>query len=97
VRFKSDPKNRGGVLDRGLWRYSRHPNHFGDACVWWGLYLVATESAWGVWTLPAPVVMTYLLARWSGVPTVESRMRRHPGHTDYAARTPAFVPWFPKP
>ncbi len=96
VRFKSDPANRGRVLDRGLWRYSRHPNHFGDACVWWGLFLVATESAWGLWTLPAPVVMTYLLARWSGVPTVESRMRRHPGHAEYAARTSAFVPWFPK-
>jgi steroid 5-alpha reductase family enzyme len=96
VRFKSELANRGRVLDRGLWRYSRHPNHFGDACVWWGLYLIATESAWGLWTLPAPVVMTYLLARWSGVPTVEGRMRRHPGHADYVARTSAFVPWFPK-
>jgi len=95
--FKADPSHRGLLMDRGLWAWTRHPNYFGDACVWWGLYLVATESAWGVWTLPAPVVMTYLLARWSGVPTVESRMRRHAGHADYAARTPAFVPWFPKP
>jgi steroid 5-alpha reductase family enzyme len=96
VRFKAGTKKRGGVLDSGLWRYSRHPNHFGDACVWWGLFLIATESAYGLWTLPAPVVMTYLLARWSGVPTVEGRMRRHAGHAAYAARTPAFVPWFPK-
>jgi steroid 5-alpha reductase family enzyme len=96
VRFKSNPGNRGRVLESGLWRYSRHPNHFGDACVWWGLFLIATESTWGIWTLPAPVVMTYLLARWSGVPTVEGRMRRHVGHAEYAAKTSSFLPWLPK-
>lgn len=91
VRFKSDPANAGKVMDRGLWRYSRHPNHFGDACAWWGLFLVS--GAW--WTLPAPLLLTYLLSRWSGVPTVEGRMRRKPDYAAYAARTPRFVPWFP--
>jgi steroid 5-alpha reductase family enzyme len=91
VRFKSDPANAGKVMDCGLWRCSRHPNHFGDACAWWGLFLVS--GAW--WTLPAPLLMTYLLARWSGVPTVEGRMRRKPDYAAYAARTPRFVPWFP--
>jgi len=96
TRFKSDPANAGRVMDRGLWRYSRHPNHFGDACVWWGLYLVAAESPYGFWTFPAPMLMTYLLTSWSGAPTVEGRMRRRPGYAAYVARTPRLVPWFPK-
>ncbi len=97
VRFKSDRANEGRVMDRGLWRYTRHPNHFGDACVWWGLFLVAAESPYGVWTFPAPILMTYLLTRWSGAPTVEGRMRRRSDYAAYVARTPAFVPWIPKP
>jgi len=96
-RFKSDPANAGKVMDKGLWRYTRHPNYFGDACVWWGLYLVATETRYGIWALPGPLLLTVLLTRWSGVPTTEGRMRkRKPGYEDYIGRTPAFVPWFPK-
>ncbi|HWA88877.1 MAG TPA: DUF1295 domain-containing protein [Rhizomicrobium sp.] len=93
IRFKAVPNNGGHVLDSGLWRYSRHPNHFGDACVWWGLFLLS-----GNWyALPAPLLLTLLLTRFSGVPTVESSMRRHyPGHDAYVARTSAFIPWFPK-
>src|SRR5262249_43977169 len=68
ARWKSDPANAGAVMDRGLWRYTRHPNYFGDACVWWGLFLVACATPVGVWTVPAPIAMTYLLARVSGVP-----------------------------
>lgn len=96
VRFKSDRANAGRVMDLGLWHYTRHPNHFGDACVWWGLYLVAAESPYGFWTFPAPMLMTYLLTSWSGAPTVEGRMRRRPGYAAYVARTPLLVPWFPK-
>jgi len=93
VRFKADPRNGGHVLDSGLWRTSRHPNHFGDACVWWGLFLLSGQ--W--WALPGPLLLTFLLTRFSGVPTVESSMRRHyPGHDAYVARTSTFIPWFPK-
>ncbi len=95
--FKRDPSNKGKVMDRGLWRYTRHPNYFGDACVWIGLFLIAAETKFGVWSLPAPILITFLLTRWSGVPTVEGRLRRsRPGYEDYVARTSGFVPWFPK-
>lgn len=97
TRFKADPANKGKVMDRGLWRYTRHPNYFGDACVWWGLFLVAVETPWGLWSLPGPVLITFLLTKWSGVPTVEGRMRRtRPAYNAYVARTSGFIPWFPK-
>jgi steroid 5-alpha reductase family enzyme len=97
VRFKNEATNRERVLDSGLWRYTRHPNYFGDACVWWGLYFVAAQSTIGIWALPGPVLLTVLLTRWSGVPTVEGRMRRRKkDYEDYVGRTPAFVPWWPK-
>ena len=95
--FKADEANKGKVMDKGLWRFTRHPNYFGDACVWWGLFLVAAEMPFGVWSLPGPVLITFLLTRWSGVPTTEGRMRRtKPDYEAYVARTSGFVPWFPK-
>jgi steroid 5-alpha reductase family enzyme len=95
--FKRDPDSKGQVMDRGLWRYTRHPNYFGDACVWVGLFLIAAETRFGPWSLPAPILIVFLLTRWSGVPTVEGRIRRRrPGYEDYVKRTSAFVPWFPK-
>jgi steroid 5-alpha reductase family enzyme len=97
VRFKADPANAGKVLQSGLWRYTRHPNYFGDACVWWGLYGIAIETGVGAWALPGPLLITLLLTRWSGVPTVEGRMRRkRPDYEGYVARTSAFVPLPPK-
>jgi steroid 5-alpha reductase family enzyme len=95
--FKAKPDNAGKVMDQGLWRYTRHPNYFGDACVWWGLWLIAAQTPLGIWTLPAPILMTFLLTKWSGVPTVEGRMRRkRPDYEAYVQRTSGFVPWFPK-
>ena len=97
TRFKADPANAAKVLDTGLWRYTRHPNYFGDVCVWWGLLLIAAQTPIGLASLPGPILLTFLLTRWSGVPTTEGRMRRKkPGYEDYVARTPAFVPWFPR-
>ena len=98
VRFKADPANRERVLDTGLWRYTRHPNYFGDVCVWWGLWLIAAESGViGAASIVGPVLLTFLLTRWSGMPTTEGRMRRRkPGYEDYVKRTPALVPWIPK-
>jgi steroid 5-alpha reductase family enzyme len=96
ARFKADPANDGRVMAEGLWRYTRHPNYFGDACVWWGLYLIACATPRGWWTLPAPVLMTVFLRRISGVPMLErSLARRRAGYAEYVARTPVFFPWFP--
>jgi steroid 5-alpha reductase family enzyme len=94
--FKAQVANAGKVMDRGLWRYTRHPNYFGEAVFWWGLYLIAAETRWGPWSLPGPLLVTFLLTRFSGVPTVEGRMRRRPQYEAYVASTPALVPWFPK-
>jgi steroid 5-alpha reductase family enzyme len=93
TRFRADPANRNRVLDRGLWRYTRHPNYFGDCCVWGGLYVIAAATPLGVWTVLSPIAMTFLLLRVSGVALLERSIgKRRPGYADYAARTSAFVP-----
>jgi steroid 5-alpha reductase family enzyme len=93
ARFKADPANKGRVMDRGLWRYTRHPNYFGDALLWWGLWVVAVSSPFAAWTFPAPALMTFLLMRVSGVPMLEYKLKRtRPGYEDYIRRTSAFFP-----
>jgi len=95
--FKQDPDNKGQVMDRGLWRYTRHPNYFGDVTVWWGLWVVAIGSGAAWWTLAGPVVMTFFILRVSGVTMLESDMSsRRPGYDEYVRRTSAFIPLPPK-
>jgi steroid 5-alpha reductase family enzyme len=96
ARFKADPASADRVMDRGLWRYTRHPNYFGDFCVWWGYYLIALSAgAW--WTLPGPLLMSYLLLRVSGVTLLERHIgKRRPGYADYVRRTNAFFPGPPR-
>ncbi len=97
ARFLADPANDGNVMDRGLWRYTRHPNYFGDMCVWWGVFLVAAESGDAVMGVIGPIVMTVLLTRVSGVPLLErSLTRRRKDYDDYVTRTSAFVPRPPR-
>ncbi|MFN7941729.1 MAG: DUF1295 domain-containing protein [Thermoanaerobaculia bacterium] len=97
ARFKADPAHRGQVMDRGLWRYTRHPNYFGDAALWWGFYLLACAVPRGAWTILSPIVMTFLLLRVSGVALLEKGLAASkPRYRDYIARTSAFVPWFPR-
>jgi steroid 5-alpha reductase family enzyme len=97
TRFRANPANAGKVLDSGLWRYTRHPNYFGDACVWWGLWLIAADAGFGAWTLPGPVLITYLLTSLSGVPTVEGHLKRQrPDYAAYVARTSGFIPLPPR-
>jgi steroid 5-alpha reductase family enzyme len=99
VRFKAKPANRGGVLESGLWRYTRHPNYFGDATLWWGLYVIAAATPGGWLTVLSPSLMTLLLVlvRVSGVTLLEDGLKvSKPGYRDYIARTPAFVPWLPR-
>jgi steroid 5-alpha reductase family enzyme len=98
ARFKADPSHAGQVMDRGLWRYTRHPNYFGDACVWWGIALVAAETGTGAWGLIGALVMTILLRRVSGVTLLEkSLVKRREGYVDYVRRTSPFVPRPPRP
>lgn len=95
--FRRDPSNKGKVLDTGLWRYTRHPNYFGDACVWWGIFLVGAQAWPGVLTVLSPLVMTWLLANGSGKPLLEKGMSdRRPGYDEYVRRTSGFVPLPPK-
>jgi len=96
-RFKADPTTKGQVMDRGLWRYTRHPNYFGDFAVWWGLYLVALSAGSPWWTIVGPIVMTVLLTRVSGAALLEKGMaKRRPGYAEYVRRTSGFIPLPPK-
>jgi steroid 5-alpha reductase family enzyme len=95
ARFKADNANRGTVMDQGLWRLTRHPNYFGDFCVWWGIGLIALSSgAW--WSLIGPVVVTLLLTRVSGKDHLERSMSQRPGYPEYIARTSGFFPRPPR-
>ncbi len=97
ARFKADPSNAGRVMDQGLWRYTRHPNYFGDSLVWWGIALIAAETGTGAWGLIGAAVMTVLLLKVSGVALLEkSLVKRRDGYREYVARTSAFVPLPPK-
>jgi steroid 5-alpha reductase family enzyme len=95
-RFRRDPAHKGQVIDVGLWRYTRHPNYFGDACVWWGIFLVAADALPGVVTVFAPVLMTLLLTKGSGARILEKHMSSRAGWDAYAARTSMFFPRPPK-
>jgi len=97
ARFKADPASAGKVMDRGLWRYTRHPNYFGDCLVWWGLFAIALSVPGGIYSIVGPIVMTVLLRRVSGVTLLErSLVKRRPGYAAYVARTNAFVPGPPR-
>jgi steroid 5-alpha reductase family enzyme len=97
ARFRANPENRGRVLDSGLWRYTRHPNYFGDALVWWGLFLIGLSVPGGWWALGSPVLMTALLMKVSGVALLEVKLREtRPQYREYMARTSAFFPLPPR-
>lgn len=96
VRFKTDPHNQGRVLGSGLWRYSRHPNYFGEAVIWWGFFLFAVASG-AAWTAFAPLLMTFLLLKVSGVTLLEKDIQdRRPDYRRYQQTTSAFFPWKPR-
>jgi steroid 5-alpha reductase family enzyme len=96
-RFLKDPATRGTTMKRGLWRYTRHPNYFGDAVVWCGFYVVAASSDWGWLTILSPVAMIYLLTSLSGKPMLERRLTKtRAGYDEYVATTSSFIPWPPR-
>src|SRR5215211_2324702 len=95
MHFKADPSNKGKLLATGLWKYTRHPNYFGEAVLWWGFYIIALASgSW--WTIFSPIIMTFLLMRVSGVAMLERTLKTKPGYEEYMKKTNAFIPWFPK-
>ena len=97
IEFRANPANAGKVLDTGLWRYTRHPNYFGDCCVWWGFYAFACATPNGWWTFMGPAIMTVLLRRVSGVPMLERGLaKRRPDYAAYVERTSAFFPMRPR-
>ncbi|MDJ0868476.1 MAG: DUF1295 domain-containing protein [Myxococcota bacterium] len=97
ARFRANPANAGQVMDGGLWRYTRHPNYFGDFCVWWGIFLAALPTPCAWLTVASPLLMSVLLLRVSGVALLERSIgRRRPGYEEYQRRTSAFVPLPPR-
>ncbi|MHB8127553.1 MAG: DUF1295 domain-containing protein [Mobilitalea sp.] len=94
--FISKPENKGKIMMTGLWRYTRHPNYFGEATMWWGIYLLAFSSGASLLALLSPITITLLLVFVSGIPLLEKSMKKKPGFDEYARRTNIFLPWFPK-
>lgn len=94
--FKADPANRGKVMDRGLWAYSRHPNYFGEALMWWAIFLIALATPGGWWTVIGPLAITAVLLKMTGIALTESLLLAgRPGYAEYIRKTSAFIPWFP--
>jgi steroid 5-alpha reductase family enzyme len=96
ARFKADPANHGVIMSRGLWSWTRHPNYFGDACVWWGVWLVSLTTPWSLLTIIAPLAMTYFLVFATGARLLDRHMADRPGWAEYAARTSMFFPLPPR-
>ncbi len=94
--FKADPANKGAIMDRGLWAWTRHPNYFGDAAVWWGLWLMTITGWLSLSTVLSPVVMTYFLVYATGARPTERIMADRPGFREYCSRTSFFVPLPPR-
>jgi steroid 5-alpha reductase family enzyme len=96
-RFKARPDSKGQVMDKGLWRYSRHPNYFGEFCVWWGFYLLALSADAPHWVLISPLLISFLLMKVSGVPLLEKDLLDcRPTYREYQKRTNSFFPGLPK-
>jgi steroid 5-alpha reductase family enzyme len=94
--FISKPENKGKIMMTGLWSYTRHPNYFGEATMWWGIFLLALSSGASLLSILSPIIITLLLVFVSGVPMLEKSMKKKPGFDEYARRTNIFIPWFPK-
>lgn len=94
--FLRDPNNKGRLMTTGLWSLTRHPNYFGEAAMWWGIFLIAIASGAPIWTILSPLVITLLLMFVSGVPLLEKSMKKKPGFEEYARTTNKFFPWFPR-
>ena len=96
AQFLKDPKNHGHVMQAGLWKYTRHPNYYGEVLQWWGIFVIALSIPFGFFTILGPLVITLLITKISGVPLLEKKYAGRAEWEDYKKRTSIFVPWFPK-
>jgi steroid 5-alpha reductase family enzyme len=96
LRFKKDPGNKGRIITTGLWRYTRHPNYFGECTLWWGVYLVALGSGGAWWTVIGPLTINFLLLYVSGIPMLEKKYEGDPAFEEYRERTSPLIPWLPR-
>lgn len=96
AQFTKNPVNRGKILQNGLWRYTRHPNYFGEVVQWWGIWLVAVGVPGGWFGIIGPLTITFLILKVSGIPMLEKKMAENPDFAEYKRRTNVFLPWFPK-
>jgi steroid 5-alpha reductase family enzyme len=86
----------GQIIQTGLWKYSRHPNYFGEILIWWGIFIIVLPLPFGIWGIISPITITYLLAFVSGVPMLEKKYEGNPAFQSYKKQTSALIPWFPK-
>jgi steroid 5-alpha reductase family enzyme len=93
-RFKLNALNKGKIMDQGLWRYTRHPNYFGEATMWWGIFIITLNVHWGWLAIASPIIITTLLLRVSGVPLLEKKYETNPEYREYIRKTSGFVPWW---
>jgi steroid 5-alpha reductase family enzyme len=96
ARFLADENNRGRIMDQGLWRYTRHPNYFGEVLLWWGIFVIALSVPWGWATVPGPLTITALILFVSGIPLAEAQMSGNTDYQEYSRRTSTFFPLPPK-
>jgi steroid 5-alpha reductase family enzyme len=94
LRFMQNPLNQGKLMKYGLWKYSRHPNYFGEVCMWWGFFLITASVVWGLSGIISPLTITILLLFFTGVPWVEKVLEKHPEFAEYKRKTSIFIPWF---
>lgn len=95
--FMKHPENKGKIMNTGLWRFSRHPNYFGESLIWWGIFVIVLATPWGIWTIISPLLITYTLLRITGVSLMEEmEFSNNPDYQKYVSTTSAFIPWFPK-
>jgi len=96
LKFKNQPENKGKIITHGLWKYTRHPNYFGETLIWWGIFLIALSVKFGWTAVISPLLITFLLLRVSGIAMLEKKYAGNKDFEDYAKRTSPFIPWFPK-
>jgi steroid 5-alpha reductase family enzyme len=94
--FLKDPANRGTIINKGLWKYTRHPNYFGESTMWWGIFIIALNQPWGWIGVIGPLAITGTILFVSGIPMTEKMMEKTPGWDEYKRTTSAFIPWFKK-
>lgn len=95
-RFKKQPKNKGKLMQKGLWQYTRHPNYFGEATMWWGIFVLVLGFEQGYWAIFSPMIITFLLLRVSGVPMLERKYSENPAYQNYIRKTSGFIPLPPR-